>query len=218
MTAPPVTVVTATWQRWASLKRAIASLQAQDYAGRIQHLVVIDGQAEDTLGLLRGLGYGSAGDQMVVSLGRNWSADEVVHGGVGVIPRQVGAWLATGDYVAYLDDDNEYLPHHVSTLVAVLERSGTDFACSQWHMGTSGHVHGWAPPGRGRTDTSSIMHRPGVLAHATWNPEVGYENDGALVEAWIAAGATWTFVAEPTFVLHGHRRGAPDPEVAHASA
>ena len=31
-----------------------------------------------------------------------------------------------------------------------------------------------------------------------------------LIERWLAAGVTWTYVDEPTMILNGHRRGAPD--------
>jgi O-antigen biosynthesis protein len=211
--SPPVTVVTATWKRPRTLfERAIPSVAAQDYDGWIEHLIVTDGFDADLNVALSRAGYAfESHRRRVVHLGRNWSAPEVVHGGVGVVPRQVGAWMARGDYIAYLDDDNEYLPHHVSTLVTALRESGADFACSRW-QDPEGRAAGWAPPGRGRTDTSSVMHRAAVLRHGTWDPAAGYESDGALVERWIAAGASWAFVPVPTFVLHPHRLGAPDPE------
>lgn len=216
---PLVTVVTATWRRSQTiLERAIPSVRAQDYAGSIEHLVVMDGQDESARALLRGAGYSeeNGAPRRLISLGRNWSHPDHVHGGVGVIPRQVGAYLAAGEYITYLDDDNEYLPHHVSALVAAMESAGgVDFACSLWHHGSAdGPVAGWAPPGRGRTDTSSIMHRAATLRHGTWDPSVGYENDGALVESWTAAGCSWAYTEVPTFILYPHRMGAPDGLVA----
>jgi glycosyltransferase involved in cell wall biosynthesis len=217
VTAPLVTVVTATWRRPLTLlDRCIPSVEAQDYDGDVEHLVVADGWDPGLNEALYGEGYGEdgRGGRRLVQLGRNWSAPDVVHGGVGVIPRLVGAYLAAGEYVTYLDDDNAYLPHHVSALAGALESTGADFAVSRWHDGPGGPVAGHAPPGRGRTDTSSIMHRASTLRAGSWDHRVGYENDGALVEAWMAAGARWAFVDQPTFVLYPHRRGAPDPEPA----
>ena len=215
-----MTVVTATWKRPRTiLDRAIPSVQAQDYPN-VQHVIVTDGYDEDLNRTLRDQGYGEANwMRRLVNLGRNWSHPDHVHGGVGVIPRLVGAYMAAGDYITYLDDDNAYERHHVSTMVAALESSGADFACSRWFHGRpAGPVGGGTPPGRGRTDTSSIMHRPAALNHGTWDPSVGYENDGALVEAWIAAGCSWVFVDEPTFVLWPHRHGAPDGLVVEQMA
>lgn len=209
---PLVTVVTASWGRPRTiLDRAIPSLAAQDYKP-LQHIIVTDGYDPALNEVLHGAGYAEdSPDRRLVWLGRNQSHPDMVHGGVGVIPRLIGSWLAAGEYVTYLDDDNEYLPHHVSTLAAALESSGADFACSQWHDGWPGApAAGSAPPGPGRTDTSSIMHRAGILRHGSWSHLDGYGNDGALAERWIAAGCSWVFVPQPTFVLYPHRRGVPD--------
>ena len=213
MTAPLCSIVTAAWGRPRTImERAIPSVEAQDYEA-IEHVIVTDGRDAGLNRVLAGAGYAEGGfRRRLVCLGRNWSHPDVVRGGVGVIPRQVGAWMAAGEFIAYLDDDNEYLPDHVSSLVSVLQETGVDFACSRWHDGPGGPVGGWQPPGRGRTDTSSIMHRASILRHGTWDPSIGYENDGALVERWIAAGCSWAVLTKPTFVLHPHRRGAPDPE------
>jgi glycosyltransferase involved in cell wall biosynthesis len=209
---PAVTVVTATWGRPKTImRRAIPSVAAQDYPGRIEHLIVTDGYDEDLNRVLFGAGYTFGGHRRrLVNLGRNWSAPEVVHGGVGTIPKLVGAWMAAGEYICYLDDDNEYLPHHVSALVSALESSGADFATSRWQQHyPGGKPGGCSPPGRRATDTSGIMHRASVLPRGAWQID-GYEADGALAERWIAAGCTWAFVEEPTFVLYWHRKGAPD--------
>lgn len=214
MTAPLVTVVTATWKRPRTiLERAVPSLAAQHYQP-VEHLIVTDGYDPDLNRTLRNAGYDEdSRTHRLVCLGRNQSAPEMVRGGVGVVPRLVGSWLAAGEYITYLDDDNELLPDGLGKLVDALEDSGADFACSRWHDGPDGLVAGWSPPGRGRTDTGSIMHRASTLRHGSWDPQIGYENDGALVEKWSAAGCRWVFVDEPTFVLHPHRLGAPDPEV-----
>lgn len=212
MNVPLVTVVTATWQRPQTiLERAIPSLQAQDYpADRIQHLIVTDGYDEHLNRVLRGAGYDEC-DQLrkLVNMGRNWSGPEA-NRGCGVAARLVGMWLAAGKYTGYLDDDNTYLPRHVSAMVAALEESGADFATSRWHMnGPGGLVMGDPHPGRGRTDTSGIMHKTSILPHGDWRLD-GYESDGALVERWLGNGRTHVHVEEPTFVLFPHRFGAPD--------
>ena len=212
MSVPLVTVVTATWQRPRTImERAIPSLAAQDYPGdRIQHLIVTDGHDPGLNAVLHAAGY-SESDQLrkLVNMGRNWSGPEA-RGGCGVAARLVGAWLAAGEYTGYLDDDNTYLPHHVRAMAAALESSGADFATSRWRMGAPGSfVMGDPNPGRGRTDTTGIMHKTSILPHGDWRMD-GYESDGALVERWLANGRTHVHVPEATFVLYPHRYGAPD--------
>ena len=211
-TLPKVSVVTATWRRPRTiLERCIPSIRAQDYQGEIQHLIVTDGTDPELNAVLYEAGYYEDNPlRRLVQLGRNWSGDDVVHGGVGTIPRLVGSWLAAGEYIGYLDDDNEFLPHHVSAMTAALESSGRDFAVSRWqHHFRGGPVGGAAPPGRGRTDTSGIMCRASILPRGNWQVD-GYEADGALAERWVAAGCTWAFVEEPTFVLYEARHGRAD--------
>ncbi len=211
---PAVTIVTATWGRPKTIiERAIPSLRGQDYPGPVEHLVITDGFDRHLNNILDGAGYNAYNPQRrLVWLGKNWSAPEVVHGGVGVIPRMIGSWMAAGDYVGYLDDDNEYLPHHISTLVAALEDSGAGFATSRWKDGgPGGPPAGDTPPGRGRTDTNGIMHRASIVPKGTWEHHDGYENDGALTERWLAAGISHVFVPEPTYILYPHRHGDPDP-------
>jgi glycosyltransferase involved in cell wall biosynthesis len=130
----------------------------------------------------------------VVELGRNW-------GGVGHAAHAAGSLLAAGEWVCYLDDDNEYLPGHVEAVVAEAQRSGADLVCTAWRT-PGGDVGGWAPPGVNHTDTSSFLHRRDLLTLSCWQPGDGYAADGALVARWVAAGARWSFLPEPTLIYH----------------
>lgn len=201
---PLVTVVTPTWRRPNLLiNRCIPSVWAQTYQP-IEHLIVCDGPDPDLTARLFALGYNSTGwpERRLVHCGRNW-------GGVGHAARAAGAFLAAGDWLAYLDDDNEYLSGHVQAMVAEAERTGADLVCTAWRT-PDGRVSGWAPPGTNRTDASSILHRADLLNVASWQPEAGYAADGALVDRWVAAGVAWSFLPEPTMVYHGARNGAPE--------
>lgn len=202
-----MTVVTATWGRPKTiLERAIPSVRAQDYRP-IEHIIVTDGRDPDLNRVLNGAGYSETGRfARLVSLGRNWTGFSG-DGAIGAVPRLVGSYLAAGDYICYLDDDNEFLPHHVSTLAGLLESQNADLACSRYLH--AGQPSGSPPPGRDRTDTSSFMHRASVLKHGSWGLD-GYAGDGLLVERWVAAGVKWAFTEEITMVLHAHRSGAPD--------
>lgn len=208
-----MTAVTPTWGRPRTVtERAIPSVAAQDYDGGIEHLIVTDGLDEGLNEVLEGAGYSQAAgtQRRLVAMGRNWSMLSG-DGGVGAVPRLLGSFLAAGDYIAYLDDDNEWLPHHVSTLVTALEESGAHFAYSRWRHAGTDETGGEMPPGRTRTDSSALMHRAVTLKHGSWWLD-GYEADGVLAERWVAAGCSWAFADEVTFILHPHRCGAPDEQ------
>jgi hypothetical protein len=137
-----------------------------------------------------------------VELGRNW-------GGVGHAAHAAGAFLAAGEWICYLDDDNEYLPHHVEAMVAEATRTGADLVCTAWRT-PDGGVGGRTPPGTNHTDSSSFLHRAELLKLASWAPETGYAADGALIDRWVAAGVAWSFLDEPTMTYHGARGGMPE--------
>jgi glycosyltransferase involved in cell wall biosynthesis len=208
---PLVSVITATWGRPRTiLEHAIPSVAAQDYPA-IEHLIVTDGHDPGLNQVLAGAGYASEPGRArrLVCLGRNWSA---VHGdgGVGATARQVGCCVAAGDWITYLDDDDGWLPHHVSAMVACGEQAEADLVCSAWLHGPRREVRGSGPPRAGQTGTSMMMHRPSLLKVSGWRPE-GYCADGWLAERWVAGGARWAFHPEPTVILRGHNHGAADP-------
>lgn len=204
MTQPLVSVVTSTWHRPQTLRRACESVAAQTYP-EVQHVVVIDGRDNATVKVLRELGYSVRGDarKRLVELGRNWSSYSG-DGGYGATARLVGAWLGSGEYIAYLDDDVVYHPHHVGTLLSLFD-AATDFVTSQWDGGCAS-----TPPGCGRTDTSGIMHRALCLKKVGGFHPDGYESDGHLVERYVAAGLAWKHSPDSTFAHPtGCHRGEP---------
>ena len=202
MTNPPlVSVVTATHQRHnLLLGRCIPSVWAQTYQP-LEHLIVSDGPDPELRSQLKDLGYTTAPrtNRRLVELGRNW-------GLVGNAARAAGALLAAGDWICYLDDDNEFDPGHVAATVAEAERTGADLVCTAWRT-PDGDLGGWAPPGTNHTDASALLHRADALRVASWQlsdryTATGYAADGDLVDRWVAAGLRWSFLPEPTVVYH----------------
>ena len=204
MTSPLVTVVTPTWKRPSLLtEQCIPSVAAQTYQP-IEHLIIGDGTDPHLLGRLAHIGYTPYGvmGRRYIECGRNW-------GGVGHAARAAGAWLAAGEWICYLDDDNQYLPGHVEAMVAEAERAGVPLVCTAWRM-PDGATWGWAPPGTNRTDSSSFLHHRDLLKVSSWQPGDGYAADGALIDRWVAAGVRWSFLPEPTMCYGGARYGAPE--------
>lgn len=207
MTAPKVTVVTPTHLRHSLLtSRCIPSVAAQEYDGEIEHIIVSGPDPE-----LRELSSGWAGHIRFREMGEN-----VADG--GATPRRIGCELATGDLIAYLDDDVAYRPNHLTALVAAIEREDADFAFSvmqTWNGASPAHCVGTPPPMYGAIDTSLIMNRPALLARATWEKIWDRRDgrppdpDGDIVGRWMQSGASWAFTGQITVdYWHGEPGGS----------
>ena len=106
---PAVSVVIPTYQRCALVQEALASVRAQTFAD-FETIVVDDGSTDGTAEALAPLT--DTGD--VVYLRQD-------NRGVAAA-RNAGIARARGRIVAFLDSDNRWLPDHLATLVAMLDR------------------------------------------------------------------------------------------------
>lgn len=112
MAWPRVSVVVPSGAR-PELLHAVASVHAQDYPGEVETVVVLDGGG-DHADLLARL---STAGVTVRETGRRAGAD---------VARNLGATAATGELVAYLDDDDVWEPDKLRTQVELLRRLGGD--------------------------------------------------------------------------------------------
>jgi glycosyltransferase involved in cell wall biosynthesis len=194
VTRPLVSVVTPTWERHdALISRAVPSVQAQTYPN-VEHIVVSDGPdpalREKLMLELEGLGGGR--HRLVF--------DQVEHHDPdarwGHWPRLTGIGDASGEYIAYLDDDNAWHPQHLDAIVGRLEESGADFGYSRMQVrgswGDPRYIVGAEPPVYGQIDTSLIVHRRALLEVGTWEQSMP-SIDWDLVARWITGGASWVF-------------------------
>lgn len=195
---PLVSVVTPTWQRHdILLNRCIPSVAAQDYGGRVEHVIVSDGpdpilREKFTSGHV--MWNGRFEEMSDHDPAVPWGTRARLH----------GIDLAKGDLIAYLDDDNDYWPQMLEKTCGALLADGTDFAYCQELWVNHGHRVGADPPVFGQIDTSVIVHRRELLDTATWRYEPGQQTiDWDLVERWLRAGATWSFVPEVLVNYHG---------------
>lgn len=105
-----VSVITRTCNRPQLLEEALESVAKQDHPA-IEHLVVNDG-GEDVRALVE----------------KPRSHVKVRYFAPGAVGRcragNVGLEAAKGKWIAWLDDDDLFYPHHVSTLVRALQTSG----------------------------------------------------------------------------------------------
>lgn len=178
------------------MDRSLASVLRQT-APVDEILIIADGMVEPEIGELqarldslsdpRVILHNIARPEYPVDKGDFWSVQ-------GYAARNFGLDQAQGDWVASLDDDDEWTDDHVELLVGAATREGVDFAYGkavtpwgQWY----GH---WPPGGMNFTDGSQV-YRNGMGYR--YDPESIYRwlpTDADLWIRMIEGGVTFTFV------------------------
>lgn len=114
---PKCSVVISTYNRPALLSRALASVHGQTYTD--YEVLVVDDCTPDEASVQKVLDewepkFAAKGvDLFGLRLGEN--------SGYQCMPKNMGIEMARGDYIAYLDDDNEWTPDHLSVTINALE-------------------------------------------------------------------------------------------------
>jgi len=122
-----VTVITVTRGRPDLLVRAMASVAHQDHDGVVEHLVVVD----DDPGTLAALALREPVPRRPVRVeargpvaSRQEGARSFVYPHLARL-LNVGISSARSPWVAFLDDDNEFEPDHISSLLALARKLGS---------------------------------------------------------------------------------------------
>jgi glycosyltransferase involved in cell wall biosynthesis len=111
MSQPYVSVIIPTYNRAATIERAVRSVLAQTFAD-FELLVVDDGSTDDTGALVEGLG-----DPRVRLMRLPVNSGPAV-------ARNAGINAARGTLIAFLDSDDIWLPHKLERQVAAMNRAG----------------------------------------------------------------------------------------------
>lgn len=98
-----VSVIISTYQRPDKLKKAIESVLNQTYKD-YEIIVAVDGSEE-------------------IHTPNGVKVIHIPHFGNDTKPKNAGLSIATGEYIAFLDDDNEFRPDHLQALVNVLDNN-----------------------------------------------------------------------------------------------
>jgi glycosyltransferase involved in cell wall biosynthesis len=207
---PLVSVITPTWKRpdllWG---RCVPSVLAQVYP-RVEHIVVSDGPDPS---------FRKGPDPL-----QHWPAFLVVayellayelpehkEGLKGSHVRQAGLKAASGEFIAYLDDDDAYRPEHLWQLVSrLLANAHLGFAYSQMYChdpSGAGDVVFSDPPRLGGIGSPMVVHRREILETATWGPDSATE-DWDLVSKWMSAGIQYEAVEQVTVDVYPASRYA----------
>lgn len=108
-----ISVIITTHNRLDYLKKAIASVLKQTYR-EFECIIVDDGSTDGTKQYLQSLS-----DARIRYIKRTKAF------GCDTLPKNRGVKISKGDYIAFLDDDNQYLPDHLQCLINEIKRDDT---------------------------------------------------------------------------------------------
>lgn len=123
---PVITVITITRRRPLLLRRAIRSVVAQRCDASIEHLVLVD----DCLETAESLSSAPQPPNLSWRLMSRSASDSSGPGRSAVI-RNWGVEIARGEWISFLDDDNEFEAEHLQSLLATASHSGLE-AVHSW--------------------------------------------------------------------------------------
>ncbi len=126
---PLITVVIPTWNRAETLLRSISSALAQTYQPH-EILVCDDGSSDHSEAIVR-----SIADPRV-----KWIAGQ--RAGCPAIPRNRGIALSSGDWVAFLDSDDAWVPEKLEVQIALMQKSCVGAICTNAYREVNGKVVG----------------------------------------------------------------------------
>jgi len=151
-----VSVIVPTYNRRETIQAAIASVQRQTFADW-ELIVVDDGSTDDTAALIEG-----TDPRLVLIRQKNQGVNAA---------RNTAMLRARGRYIAFLDSDDEWLPHHLELSVAFFRAfPGEDFLSGEFSEdgGSGGLVHflrsaltEWYPPLAQQAGSSLLRLPPG---------------------------------------------------------
>ncbi|WP_421622120.1 glycosyltransferase [Alkalilimnicola ehrlichii] len=140
---PLVSVVMPAYNASAYIRQAIDSVLAQDYPA-VELIVVDDGSTDDTVARVQ-----AYGDRVRLLTQANQGSGAA---------RNQGLEAARGEYIAFLDSDDVWLPGKLTAQVAYLERHpDVDLVYSRWQTWRPEPDGHFAPPERvlGENDTGA---------------------------------------------------------------
>jgi GT2 family glycosyltransferase len=157
-----ISVIIPTYNRYEFLVNAIQSVKQQTYQGSIELIIVNDGstQPEYYSPQLRDL---LPQKSILIHMTTNSSEILVGKDGRAAYTRNVGLKVATGEYIAFLDDDDYWLPEKLQKQLDAMTRTGTSMSCTEGYIGT------------GPYDSNSIYPKYHVEYHRDFLNKMGIE-------------------------------------------
>lgn len=129
-----VSVIIPSYNRFKYLLNAIESCRKQTYKP-LQIIVVNDGSTQPEYKT-----YDFGDDVTVIHLSRN-SFDIFGQKSPGGIQRNIGMQIATGEYIAFLDDDDYWLPTKLEKQMNQMKEADVLMSCTEAFVGQGAYNH-----------------------------------------------------------------------------
>lgn len=191
-----ISIVIPTYNRPKLLKRAIESVLTQTYTN--WKLLIIGDKCptlRETMSQYQ--------DRRIA-----WYNLKTNHGAGGAVPRNYALKLcAVTELIAYLDDDNYWLPTHLETCMATIDEK-TQYVFSSFKMEEYTII--CREPKRMRIDTSCILFRRGLLdRHGYWQDRLKacYWHDWEIVSRWVKANEPYKPTLQTTLMYNTDTNG-----------
>lgn len=182
---PSVSVVIPTWNRVATLGAAIGSALSQSNVD-LEVLVCDDGSTDGSREMVTGIANPRV----------RWVWGP--RGGRPAIPRNRGIREARGEWIAFLDSDDQWLPGKIEEQLSAAARLGVGAVCTNaWHVGPSINGRALGGPGvdarlgwlgrlrRNDIHCSSVLVRRSLLVRTGGFPEEQGLTVGEDYAAWL---------------------------------
>jgi glycosyltransferase involved in cell wall biosynthesis len=196
---PLISVIIPTYKRKELVEKAVDSVIVQDYKN--VEIIVVGDNCPVLPSLMRREPHSIL---RVYNLSKN-------HGSGGAVPRNVGITMAAGKYIAYLDDDNEISPNHLSSVYEAMRREDVDFGFSS--MLAEGVDLKFNEPKHGGIDTSCVVHAKDLVRKkGFWKNRVdgGYAHDWEFFSRMLGDNEKWVCTKQPTVIYNVETSGQPD--------
>lgn len=199
-----ISVITATHNRKDLLKQAIESVLSQSISD-FEYIIVDDGSTDGTAELIS-----SFKDERIVYI-RNDENPARTH----CRPLNIGLKRSRGKYVAYLDDDNTWYPHHLQVLLNAMETGDFDVVYSDMMITQEGQELQYGISidfdeqfllRRNFIDTSEIMHKREMAFNVGgWDEKIKRFTDWNFVVRMMKWGARFKRVPVASLVYRVHK-------------
>jgi len=162
MKKPKISVIISTYNRPQMLQRAVDSVLNQTF--KDFEIIIVDDHSDIPPNLKL-----APDEERVVAMRLPHNS------GYQVIPKNVGIMISRGQYIAYLDDDNVYLPNHLEVLYKAITKHQADVVYGdriyksndpneKRFMGKQSYPYDLSQIEQGNyIDTSDIMHTIQVI-------------------------------------------------------
>mgnify|MGYP003575520691 CR=1 FL=1 len=201
---PDISIIITTYNRPSFLRRALASVLAQDIKGvELEVVVVDDGSDENNLPVLEDLDKHFRLKHIPLlyfKMGEN--------SGYQCKPKNIGVQQSNGEFIAYLDDDNVWKPSHLRVLWEAIQRHDCDLVygmreykatpeCKEPPVLGTGVIGPFIADNIQKAnfiDTSDMMHSKGAyyqlaqLDGKGWDEDLQRFGDWNFVYRWAKAG------------------------------